>query len=76
MPKAVINIGYKDYVVELEEAFSIARAICGGERYESKYNGGNSTIHAYQDSDRDGLNIRIITDETYRLAKLAGKPKE
>lgn len=80
MPKAIISFGYEDYVVEAAEALEVYNILAKAERYKSRYrrHDEGGTLHYIwpQDSSDDIKTIRIISDDLYRIAKLAGKPEE
>lgn len=75
MTKAIITINYVDYVVESEVALQIADTVMNAERYTQKGYGSDAT-HFIYDNDKTDFNMRLISDDLYRMAKLAGKPPE
>jgi hypothetical protein len=81
--KAIFRVGYTEYVLDTDKAISIIELLEGAEGaeiYESKYHAKTdtsesySTYHIYKDSERD-FSLNIITDEKYKMYKLAGKPE-
>lgn len=76
MTKAVLTIGYKSYVMDLKEAVNVAEAISRAEMYESKWSRetSESSFHIYPNMKDDFGDIKLISDDLYRMAKLAGKP--
>lgn len=80
MTKAIIRIGYDHFVMDAEDALTIhgilARAECFKREYRSKDDGGPIYYIWQQDVDNDGRSIEIISDNLYRMAKLAGKPSD
>lgn len=81
--KAVITIGYHDYVMEAEDALALLQVIARGERYHSKWRKAGDEGTSYyiwtesEQSGNHGNNIgvlRLISDDHYRIAKLAGAP--
>lgn len=78
MTKAIINSGYRDLVVDLEDAVTFHTILSKAERYERVYRDQNEGGPLYyiweQDTDDEHRNLQIISDNFYRLAKLAGKP--
>ena len=65
-----------DVVMDLEDAVTIIQALNKGEKYEFKYAANNgSTQHIYP---LEGFEPTIValSDEVYRIAKLAGKPEK
>lgn len=76
---ATIAIGYKTYVMSVDAAVAIAKAMASAELYERKYRSnseGGSTYHVYADDTRDMIDIGFIPAIKYRMAKLAGKPTD
>jgi hypothetical protein len=79
MSKAVINFGYENYVMDTKDAIAILELINSAEIYKEKYRStadGGSTYHIYPQSHDSTNNMRIISDDLYRMAKLAGEPDE
>lgn len=80
MAKAVITIGYSQFVVELEQAKMVAEALIGAERYDTKYNPSTAeaesytSYHIWEDTLADSYVITVISDDRYRKAKLLGNP--
>jgi len=76
--KAVIQLGYREYVMEAKDALAILEAISTAERYETKWRkeeDGGTSYHVWTDTPaRDGNTLRLISDDQYRIAKLAGEP--
>lgn len=79
MAKAIVTIGYKDYVMDVEDAVTILGLLEKAERYETQYqkNSSNYTHHVYEQELTDNVkDLKIITDKAYRFAKLAGRPEK
>lgn len=77
MAKGIITLGYTDYVLDLKEVVTIAEIMGRAERYESKYaSGSGSAHHIYENDSKELATIKLISDDFYRLAKLAGKPAD
>lgn len=76
MAKATFTIGYTNYVMDVKDALTIAEMLAKCEIYENKYHGvgKDSTYHIYPCDKKVGT-IELLTDEQYRLYKLAGKPE-
>jgi hypothetical protein len=76
--KAVIQLGYREYVMEAKDALAILEIIATGERYATKWRkeeDGGTSYHVWTDATtRDGNTLRLISDDQYRIAKLAGEP--
>jgi hypothetical protein len=82
--KAIISVGYKDYVVDAEVALTIAKALSNAELYErklkpegSRMKGEDSYLYYVYDQGitRTDFTIHYLPDSLYRMAKLAGKPE-
>jgi hypothetical protein len=80
--KAVIRIGYKEYVLDADKAVRIMEMLENAERYESKWHSKSesresyNTYHVYQDTTDDRVSMELITDNFYAMCKLAGKPQD
>ena len=77
MSKATLSIGYTHYVLDLKDAVTIAEILSAAELYESTYKDRASSHHIYgNDSSGESMVIKLLADDFYRLAKLAGKPEK
>ena len=78
MSKAIVSIGYKSYVMDAKDALAVAEVMANAERYESKYTSAGGTVYHIwkQDGDESTIPLQVLPDELYRMAKLAGKPKD
>lgn len=78
--KAIIDFGFKKYVVDASEVATYLKLIAGGERYLKKWRSqeeGGSTYHVWKDdSHEQSITVEYISDELYHIAKMAGKNKE
>lgn len=75
MSKAIVRFGYTDYVLELKDAVSLAELLSKAEIYNNKYvSGGDNTHHIYANDAHEVGTVKLISDDFYRMAKLAGKP--
>jgi hypothetical protein len=81
MSKAVIRVGYNDYVVDISDAVTVMEIMGKAEHYKTKsdYSTTHTTTAYYvweqEQSYRDGITIQLLPDAVYRVAKLAGKPE-
>lgn len=82
MSKVIVNLGYRSIVVDIEKAIALAELMQDAEMYQSKYHSaadGNpsyNTYHVYPAEPDSGFTMQMITNESYNLYKLAGKPEE
>ena len=78
MTKAIIRIGYDQYVMEAKDALTIheilAKAECFKREYRNRDEGGPLYYIWEQDLDNESRSFEIMPDNLYRMAKLAGKP--
>lgn len=74
MSRGIITLGYIDYVLDLKDVVNVAEILGRAEQYESKYNGGDNTHHIFESSRKELAVIKLISEDFYRLAKLAGRP--
>jgi hypothetical protein len=78
MAKVVITLGWKKYVVDAQQALMVTDMLSKAEVYESKYTGEDRNLPVYYVYPQDDHRwmMEIMPDNIYRMAKLAGKPKE
>ena len=77
--KAIMQIGFTHYVMDIDKAVTLASLLADSEVYEEKWRKGEDggpTHHVYsQDSDKGLLTMKIVPDTFYNIAKMAGKPQ-
>lgn len=80
MTKAVLQLGYDQYVLDAQDALKVYEIIAKAERYKSMYRSreeGGSVHYVWdQGEEREMRDLRIMPDSLYRMAKLAGKPDQ
>ena len=82
MSKVIINLGYRSVVLDTEKAIAIAELLQDAEVYETKYRNGENgkpsynTHHIYPMTQDHSFTMQLITNESYNMYKLAGKPEE
>lgn len=78
--RITVQIGYQHFVMEGDKALQLLDTIQGAEMYEMKWRSdsdGGTTHHIYsQDSVSRKVEIGYLTDDQYRMYKLAGKPQD
>ena len=80
----VIDLGYQKVVLKNDKALQLSEILSSAERFEDKYWSKEKreakgmtddyTYHVYP-NDRS-YSMQIISDDIYRMAKLAGKPEK
>jgi hypothetical protein len=73
--KAVVKVGWKDYVMDADKAITLLGMLEGAEVFESKWVDKTNAYYIYPQDTEVGLReVRLIPDQLYKMAKLAGKP--
>jgi Tfp pilus assembly protein PilE len=81
MSKVILNLGYRNIVLDADKALAMVAMLDGAEMYESKYHSktdtqdSHNTHHIYPMTQENAFNIQLVTAESYRMYKLAGKPE-
>jgi hypothetical protein len=79
MAKVVIELGWKKYIVDSQQALAVAEMLSKAEVYETKYakdsDDKSVTMHYVYPQDDHRWMMEIMPDSIYRMAKLAGKPE-
>ena len=81
MSKVVINLGYRSVVMDTDKALELVKLLEDVEMYESKYHSAKdgkpsyNTHHIYPMPQEQAFTMQLITNESYNLYKLAGKPE-
>lgn len=76
----VIELGYQSYVMPSKDAIALSELLQKAEVYEQKWlpqekrteGSAEYTYHVYENERQ--INMKIISDSLYQMAKLAGKP--
>jgi hypothetical protein len=82
MSKVILELGYRSYVLNAKDAVALAEMLGRAERFEAKWHSktedrdSHYTHHVYADNASDAPTMRILSDETYNMYKLAGKPED
>lgn len=80
MAKVVIELGWKKYIVDAQQALAISEMLSKAELYETKYvkdvDDKGVTMHYVYPQEEVRWHMEIMPDSVYRMAKLAGKPSE
>jgi hypothetical protein len=80
MTKAVIQIGYDNYILDAKDAINIMEMLDKADVWQEKYQShadGGTLYFAYPPCDADSIrNIKIVPENLYKMAKLAGKPEK
>jgi hypothetical protein len=81
MAKAILRIGYTDYVMDMADAVVVMEAFGKAEAFKSvsdyKSTPSTTSYHIWApDPNHDQMTLQLLHDTTYKIAKLAGKPKE
>lgn len=74
---ATICVGYKTYVMPVDDAVAVAKALATAQLYDTKYRNeadGGTTHHIFDQDLRNLPSVQLMSYEAYRLAKLAGPP--
>ena len=74
MDKAIVRVGYTDYIIPTKDALELARILNSAERYETKGYGEERTYYVWSDNKPAINGFEFITDGIYRMAKVAGQP--
>lgn len=81
MSKVVIDMGYKSYVMDAEQGIAVLNALSDCEVYQEKYHSAVdgkpsfNTHHIYALDSTSGIQMRLISNDAYKMYKLAGKPE-
>ncbi len=80
MSKVIVNLGYRNVVLDADKAVALATLVADAEIYQSKYHSktdtqeSHNTHHIYMSEPDTGFTMQLLTNEAYNLYKLAGKP--
>ena len=77
--KAIVQVGYDEYVMEARDALMVISLLAKAERYKrvwTKEEDGGTTHYVFpQKADESSKrSLTLLPDNLYRIAKLAGEP--
>ena len=78
MSKCVVSVGYKNFVLDAEQGVQLLELLGNAEIYEEKWHSEtkDNTNHIYPNDDSGMVNLRLLPQSFYNMAKLAGKPNK
>ena len=78
MKKAIIQVGYSQYVMDTQKALTLLELLAEAEVYEAKWKKDCDTMHHIypQESHRMVSEFKVIPTAFYHMAKMAGKPEK
>jgi len=74
--KAILNMNYTDYVLELEDAIRILEIMDKAEVYEHRYIHSTHTNHYIFEQEAKSITVQLLPHALYTMAKMAGKPEK
>lgn len=76
----VVRLGYNEVVMSTKDAVALGEIMQRAEKYEKKYirdEGSTKSSYSYHVwPSEDEITMTLISDDLYRMAKLAGKPED
>lgn len=76
----VVRLGYSDLVMPIKDAVTLGEIMQRAEKYEKKYlreDGAIKSGYSYHVwPSEDEITMTLISDDLYRIAKLAGKAEK
>lgn len=71
----IVTLPYGDVVLPTDEAVTLMKLIEKAEKYRCKYNGAaGATHHIFALEEQ--MNAKLVSQDTYAMYKLAGKPED
>lgn len=75
MRKAIVAIGYTQYVLDIDKAVKLTELLEEAELYDEQWTDGKSSHYIYEQDSRDLVRtMKIIPQSFYRIGKMAGIP--
>jgi hypothetical protein len=71
----IVSMPYGEIVLPTDDAVIVMRLFEKAEKYRMKYNTGEGATHHVFPME-DQLSAKLITQDTYAMYKLAGKPED
>lgn len=71
----IVSLGYSHYVMPTKDAVQLLEILEKAERYVHKYRANDESTHHVWPNDTT-VEAKMIGNDMYRMAKLAGKPED
>ena len=71
----IVSLGYSHYVMPTKDAVHLLEILEKAERYVHKYRANDESTHHVWPNDTT-VEAKMIGNDMYRMAKLAGKPED
>ena len=74
--KCVVTIGFRDYVVNGDEALTLLGILSKAEMFKETYENKQTAYYVFPQDAEDNMRatFKLLPDDVYRIAKMAGKP--
>ena len=72
----IVSLGYTNYVVPTKDAVQLLEILEKAEMYRKEYRDKNNSTHHVWAQDDTTFTGTVISDDLYRMAKLAGRPED
>jgi len=80
MKKAIVQVGYTQFLLDTQKALTLLELLAEAELYEEKWRKkeeGGTTYHVYSQDSNEGIRqLKVIPMAFYYMAKMAGKPEK
>ena len=77
MKKAVVQVGYTNFLLDTQKALELLELLADAEIYEEKWRKqeeGGTTYHIFPQITNEGIRqLKVIPHALYHMAKMAGK---
>ena len=75
--KAIVQVGYRNYVMDADKALEFLELLDQAEVYESKWENKTTAHYVYTQDHNDHVrDMKLLPTALYNMAKLAGKPNK
>ena len=76
--KCIVNLGWKTFVMDTNKAITLLEMLDGCELYEEEWDSDTktTTYHVYAPEEPNLATIKLLPNNIYQVAKLAGKPEK
>lgn len=74
--KCVVTLGYKEYVVDEDEVLTLLGILSRLEMFRETYENKHTAYYVFPQDAEDNIRatVKLLPEDVYRIAKLAGKP--
>lgn len=75
MAYVTVKVEYQEYIMPAKDALTFVELLTRAKKYDKRYNPEVSGYNHYIYDNTNEYEMKVISDDLYNMASLAGKPE-